>query len=197
MTDVPDYVPENARETWLTARDRYNVRREYLLGTGQLKYMLEFHEIPRQVQNDWIAYYADASMEHEGPDTAPRPMTGIFNTLTADQQQHVLDYDGPINHGDPAFSRKEIPKRYILVELADAKLLAQYAAATLDPALIRVVNRIGLETGADLPDIARQLMDTRTCMACDIEGQARWCCSIHTRKLGRRLRRLIERADAP
>lgn len=36
----------------------------------------------------------------------PRKMTGLWSTLTAEEKAAVLAYDGPENHGDPAFLAK-------------------------------------------------------------------------------------------
>ena len=42
---------------------------------------------------------------HE-PDGTVRAITGLFASLSAEQQQAVLNYRGEENHGDPAFQLK-------------------------------------------------------------------------------------------
>jgi len=37
---------------------------------------------------------------------SPRPMTGLFATLTVEQKKMVLDYCGEESFGDPTFARK-------------------------------------------------------------------------------------------
>lgn len=44
--------------------------------------------------------------EGEAGEAAPREMTGLFQGLTADQKKAALSYDGPEDHGDPAFLAK-------------------------------------------------------------------------------------------
>jgi len=34
---------------------------------------------------------------------APRKMTGLFSQLTPEQREFAMNYEGPTNHGDPAF----------------------------------------------------------------------------------------------
>jgi hypothetical protein len=63
--------------------------------------------------NDWF-----------GPEIE-RPMTGFWNTLTPEQQQKALEYDGDINFGDPAFKRQPYPDRL------QAALLALCLSASL------------------------------------------------------------------
>lgn len=79
--------------------------------------------------------------------------------------------------------------RYVVMTLDDAKR----AVATLpegDP----VRERMAGETGADMADIVRQLRDMPLCAACRIEAQESGCNVLDAQKLGRRLRRLLERA---
>lgn len=104
-------------------------------------------------------------------------------------------------------------EKYILVKLSDAKLLMQI----LDEEVLNydgpyahvfrdlkhrlknetkpLLERIAQETGGDFIDIATQLKTPPICAACDFENQQHTCRSIGTQKLGRRLTRLIERAD--
>lgn len=37
---------------------------------------------------------------------APRAPTGLFNSLSVERQRAVLHFNGPQDHGDPAFRRK-------------------------------------------------------------------------------------------
>jgi hypothetical protein len=85
-------------------------------------------------------------------------------------------------------------KRYIILELEDAKALALNASAGFDEQVARVIDRIDAETGADIADIVAQLKGIKACPACVIEGQESSCCAWHANKLGRRLSRLVDRA---
>lgn len=58
-----------------------------------------------------------------------------------------------------------------------------------------LLERFNDETGADIEEIARELKNMDICCPCKHEGQESMCKSIHTRKLGRRLYRLLERAN--
>lgn len=94
-------------------------------------------------------------------------------------------------------------KKYMIVSLPQAKALldavkngwgeefsaerAQYARALLE--------RIENETGADIEEIVSDLKGLNTCHACVVEGQESYCCSINAKKIGRRLNRLVERAN--
>ena len=80
--------------------------------------------------------------------------------------------------------------RYIILRLDDAKALAQGQAAP------GVLARIREETGGDMEEIASLLMGLRFCHACVVECQQQYCESLSANQLGRRLRRLIERANA-
>lgn len=88
-------------------------------------------------------------------------------------------------------------KRYIIMELGDAKALALNASAGHDERIQRVIDRIENETGADVEDIVAQLKSIDACPACVIEGQQHSCCAWHANKLGRRLSRLVDRANGP
>ncbi len=92
------------------------------------------------------------------------------------------------------------PPRYIILTLDDAKLLelsARGGAWSTEHAaqMALILDRIGDETGADITDIVDQLKQLPTCMACRIEGQERSCNCLHAQKLGRRLSRLVDRAN--
>ncbi|WP_150619352.1 hypothetical protein [Pandoraea horticolens] len=81
------------------------------------------------------------------------------------------------------------------MELEDAKQLALNASAGIDERVARTIARIESETGADIEDIVAQLKAIEPCGACVIESQQHNCVCWHANKLGRRLRRLIERAN--
>lgn len=104
--------------------------------------------------------------------------------------------------------------RYILVRLDDAReiadtlktqqavssfraALSQRFAKALAPRVQLFVERVEVETGADLQDIVGQLKAAEPCHACVVEAQLRSCVCWRSNKLGRRLARLIERADNP
>ena len=104
-------------------------------------------------------------------------------------------------------------EKYILVKLSDAKLLKKildeevlsydgpYAYVfgdlryRLNKELKPLLDRIEQETGGDFVDIATRLKKTPICAACEHECQAHSCQSLVTNQLGRRLSRLIERAN--
>lgn len=86
--------------------------------------------------------------------------------------------------------------RYIVVTLDDAQAIA----AALPPApfgdgpIARIRDRLRADTGADMQEIVDTLSALPICAACNIEAQESSCHSLDARKLGRRLRRLLERA---
>jgi hypothetical protein len=41
----------------------------------------------------------------------PRPMTSFFASLTDEQKKRALAYRGAENHGDPAYSLRNMPAR--------------------------------------------------------------------------------------
>ena len=93
--------------------------------------------------------------------------------------------------------RKVIPDlRYVILALDDAKALALNASAAFDERVARVIARIEAETGADVEEIVDQLKGLDVCAACAIEGQERYCVCWQGNKLGRRLARLVDRANA-
>lgn len=62
--------------------------------------------------------------------------------------------------------------------------------------LVRVDSpRADGDTGGDFLEIADSLKQMTVCAACNIEAQARFCVAIYAQKLGRRLKRLIDRAN--
>lgn len=86
-------------------------------------------------------------------------------------------------------------KRYVILELNDAKALALNASAAFDEQVTRIIDRIETETGADIEDIVAQLKGLEVCAACAIESQEQYCVCWRANKLGRRLSRLIDRAN--
>ena len=80
-------------------------------------------------------------------------------------------------------------EKYIIMRLSDAKAIADH----LPPGKIK--DRIESETGAEVKEIAEKLKKSDFCSACVIEGQQHNCEALATRKLGRRLLRLVGRAD--
>ena len=86
-------------------------------------------------------------------------------------------------------------KRYIIMELSDAKALALNASAGFDELVARTIDRIEAETGADIEDIVAQLKGLEVCAACAIESQEQYCVCWRANKLGRRLSRLVGRAN--
>ena len=86
-------------------------------------------------------------------------------------------------------------KRYVILDLSDAKALALNASAGHDEQVSRTIARIETETGADIEDIVDQLKAIDACHACVVESQTRYCVCWSANKLGRRLSRLVDRAN--
>lgn len=89
-------------------------------------------------------------------------------------------------------------QQYIIVRLEDAKLLARIAVLSegvAAPELKALTDRIAAEEGANIGEIAYLMKHQGTCPACNIEMQQHSCCNIETKALGRRLSRLIDRAE--
>lgn len=91
-------------------------------------------------------------------------------------------------------------KRYVILELSDAKALADFVSKSFSAyaaptAMTPVIERIAAETGADMEDIVAQLKGIETCAACVIESQEDYCVCWKANKLGRRLSRLVDRAN--
>jgi len=57
----------------------------------------------------WSARTLERLLSEPEPAFAPkpRPMTGLFDTLTPEQQKAALAYRGPENHGDPSFRKAQ------------------------------------------------------------------------------------------
>lgn len=88
--------------------------------------------------------------------------------------------------------------RYVVLTLGDARIVANLHApgegGGTQGEVARVLSRLRTETGADMEDIVRQFRTMKPCHACVVEGQERDCNVLDAQKLGRRLRRLLERA---
>ncbi len=99
-------------------------------------------------------------------------------------------------------------QRYVLVTLEDAHLIAAALAQTgahrgglRDEAgednsgkLAAIYDRLVRENGADMHEIIDAFRTMPFCHACRVEGQEESCNVLAAQKLGRRLRRLLERA---
>lgn len=91
-------------------------------------------------------------------------------------------------------------EKYIVIKLSEVKLLYSILNNLSENELKKKVppellERFNNETGADIEDIANQLKKLPLCPACILEGQERSCKSLDAQKLGRRLYRLIQRAN--
>lgn len=87
-------------------------------------------------------------------------------------------------------------RRYIVMTLDDAQEVARsisWLGALKSRSAAKFVERMRHETGADMEEIVRALAQSEPCPASKFESQ---CCrpSVDSQKLGRRLRRLLERA---
>lgn len=79
--------------------------------------------------------------------------------------------------------------KYLLITVDDARAIAPHLPEG------RLKQRLTKDTGGDFNDIVHRLKKLPTCMACDIEGQQHDCFSLVANKIGRRLKRLVTRAD--
>lgn len=91
-------------------------------------------------------------------------------------------------------------QQYIIMRLEDAKLLARIATLSecltgISPELKTILDRIKEETGANIGEIVYLMKHQNTCPACNFEGQQHSCVNIETKALGRRLSRLVDRAE--
>lgn len=89
--------------------------------------------------------------------------------------------------------------KYIIIKLSEAKLiyniLNKLPKSELENIPPELLERFNSETGADIEDIANQLKTMPICPACRIESQEWSCNSLDTQALGRRLYRLLQRAN--
>lgn len=94
--------------------------------------------------------------------------------------------------------------KYILISVEDARWLA----GAVDGCAGRgpwipgttsdrrdIVGRLETEEGGDFEAIVAQLKGAEPCAACSIEGQLAYCANLEMHKIGRRLDRLVERAQ--
>ncbi len=87
--------------------------------------------------------------------------------------------------------------KYILLRVEDAHALADRIINGEPRANAKALAlNILSDTGGDLREIADSLKDQEICGACAHENMERYCRSLGAQKTGRRLLRLIERADA-
>ena len=86
--------------------------------------------------------------------------------------------------------------KYVVLTLDDARQIAD--ALPDGPGLPEPVQhfraRMAAETGADMQEAVDALQKLDLCAACSIEAQESDCRVLAARRLGRRLRRLLERA---
>lgn len=61
----------------------------------------------------------------------------------------------------------------------------------------RLLQRLALDEGGNMDEVAHALKHLDLCAACQIEGRASSCSSIEAQKLGRRLARWLARASSP
>jgi hypothetical protein len=87
--------------------------------------------------------------------------------------------------------------KYLLITVEQARWLAQAVDGCAvgqrhQPFMARLME----DTGGDFLEIALMMKHQDPCPACSIEGQLSSCANLETQQLGRRLQRLIDRADA-
>ena len=86
-----------------------------------------------------------------------------------------------------------LDKKYVIMTIEDARALALSPETTADSI---IADSINADTGADLRELAEALKKIPICTACGHEGMAGSCNALDAQKLGRRLARLVERADS-
>ena len=91
--------------------------------------------------------------------------------------------------------------KYMLLSIEDARWLADAVprGPWFKPAkrykTRDLVGRLRTEEGGDFEAIVAQLKGAEPCAACSIEGQLAYCANLEMHKIGRRLDRLVERAQ--
>lgn len=89
---------------------------------------------------------------------------------------------------------------YLLLSTEDAATIVAGFAMRRRPRagtpLARVLERLRADTGGDFEEIVGLLKRLPICGACAAEWQEKHCASLVANKLGRRLRRLVDRAGA-
>lgn len=86
---------------------------------------------------------------------------------------------------------------YLLISVDDARVISRVLDGDDIQERVRfqmLQDRLEQDTGGDFEEIASLLKRQEICAACSIEGQANYCSSIETQKIGRRIARLIDRA---
>lgn len=87
-------------------------------------------------------------------------------------------------------------RKYLLLSMDDVRaLLPLLDHVDGQHPAYQVVDRLRRDTGGDFISIAQKLKRVRACPACIVEGQEQSCNYWPINKQGRRLMRLIERAD--
>ena len=79
--------------------------------------------------------------------------------------------------------------KYLLITTDDAQIIAKHLPEG------QLKERLETDAGGDFEEISEKLRKLDFCFACGIEGQEHDCESLVANKLGRRLRRLIWRAQ--
>jgi hypothetical protein len=82
--------------------------------------------------------------------------------------------------------------KYLLLTVEDAQALAASPETNID---LQISASVNADTGGDFADIANQLKKLEICCACSHESMSALCVAPLAQKLGRRLQRLIDRAD--
>lgn len=81
--------------------------------------------------------------------------------------------------------------KHLIITLEDARFISTHLPDG------DLKNRLMKETGADIEIIAAELKHFGACITCRIEGQEHSCIHSTVNKIGRRLDRLLQRADNP
>jgi hypothetical protein len=84
--------------------------------------------------------------------------------------------------------------KYLLISTEDAETILRNLTVS-DPDSERIAARLREDTGGDFEEIAEKLKGYGACWACVVEGQQRDCIHIPVNALGRRLVRLVARAQ--
>lgn len=106
------------------------------------------------------------------------------------------------------YERKPVAVKYMLISVDDARWLAQavdacagkgprgpWSEATKAYDTPDLVGRLRTDEGGDFEEIVRQLKGATPCAPCAIEGQLPHCANLEMHAIGRRLDRLVERAQ--
>jgi len=88
------------------------------------------------------------------------------------------------------------PIKYVIVRLDDIHGLLKLCNTRTDSAHMKsVIDRLKNETGGDIQNVVDEMKATGICHVCMTECQEHNCTSIYTNHLGRRLSRLLDRAN--